>query len=230
MIDAASSATELTKSSASKQKLAEDLDQFMNLLVTQLQHQDPLDPMDPNEFTSQLVQFAGVEQQIQANSNLERMVEIQQSSLLGSLVGYIGKQVEVLGNEMSLDANGELHANYALAAKATTTTITITDDTGKSVYSTSGQTDAGRHAFHWNGKNTEGFSVPDGTYTITVSALDSEENPIEVAHSVTGLVTGVASDSGTPILSFKDTNYLTDAIISVVEKPASSSEDTTGGS
>ena len=211
---ATSGATDLTKSENSKQKLAEDLDQFMNLLVTQLQNQDPLDPMDPNEFTSQLVQFASVEQQIQSNANLEQMLELQQTSLLGTVVGYIGKQVEVSGNGMPLE-NGAAIAHYELSAKADTTTITITDQSGKSVFSTSGEVDAGRHAFDWNGKDTLGFQLDDGNYTITVSALDKDGDPIDVAHTVTGTVTGVSNDNGSAVLSLGEADYDVDDVLAV---------------
>lgn len=207
-------AEELTKSESSKQKLAEDLDQFMNLLVTQLQHQDPLDPMDPNEFTSQLVEFASVEQQIQANANLEQMLDLQQTSLLGTVVGYIGKQVEVSGNDMPLE-NSSAKANYTLDAKADSTTITVTDQTGKSVFFTTGETDAGRHSFEWNGQDTLGFPMEDGIYTVTVSALDSEGNPIGVAHTVTGTVTGVSNNDGTAVLSLGEADYDVDDVLAV---------------
>lgn len=216
MIDAAtaSGAGELTKSEASKQKLAEDLDQFMNLLVTQLQHQDPLDPMDPNEFTSQLVEFASVEQQIQSNSNLEQMLDLQQTSLLGTVVGYIGKQVEVSGNDMPLE-DGVATAHYSLEAKADSTAITITDQTGKSVFYTTGETDAGRHSFEWNGKDTLGFPQQDGIYTITVSALDASGDPIGVAHTVTGTVTGVSNNDGQAVLSLGEADYDVDDVLAV---------------
>jgi len=216
MVDpaAAAGAADLSKSETSKQKLAEDLDQFMNLLVTQLKHQDPLDPMDPNEFTSQLVQFASVEQQIQANANLEDMLELQQTSLLGTVVGYIGKQVEVLGNKMPLE-NGSANAHYELSAKADSTSITIIDQSGKSVFFTTGETNAGRHAFEWNGKDTLGFDQDDGIYTITVTALDKDGEAIDIAHTVTGTVTGVSNDDGTAVLSLGEADYDVDDVLAV---------------
>ena len=213
-VAAASSAAELTKSESSKQKLAEDLDQFMNLLVTQLQNQDPLDPMDPNEFTSQLVQFASVEQQIAANSNLEQMLDLQQTSLLGTVVGYIGKQIEVSGTDMPLE-NGSATAHYELSAKSDSTTITVTNRAGKTVFFRNGEVDAGRHAFTWDGKDTLGFQQDDGTYKITVTALDSEGEAIDVAHTVTGTVTGVSNDGGTAVLSLGEADYDVDDVLAV---------------
>ena len=210
----ASGAGDLTKSESSRQKLAEDLDQFMNLLVTQLKHQDPLDPMDPNEFTSQLVEFASVEQQIQANANLEQMVDLQQTSLLGTVVSYIGKSVEVTGNKMPM-VDGKATASYSLDARADTTTITVTDRTGRSVLTTPGETGAGRHSFEWNGKDMLGFPLQDGTYTITVSSLDESGNPINVSHTVTGMVTGVSNDNGQAILSLGDAEFDVEDVLAV---------------
>src|SRR3989338_691013 len=96
----ASATTTGTTSQAAQSdaKLKDDLNKFLNLLVTQLKHQDPLDPMDATEFTSQLVQFASVEQQIHQNANLEKLIALQQGSQISSLVNYIGMNVEATGH------------------------------------------------------------------------------------------------------------------------------------
>lgn len=88
-IAAAAGADSATKATLAQDKLEKDLNQFLNLLVTQLQNQDPLEPLDANEFTAQLVQFASVEQQIYQNSNLEKLVGMQQTSQVGSMVNYL---------------------------------------------------------------------------------------------------------------------------------------------
>ncbi len=209
-----STADALTQSQSSEQKLAEDLDQFMNLLVTQLKHQDPLDPMDPNEFTSQLVQFASVEQQIQSNKHLENMLDLQQTSLLGTAVGYIGTQVEVSGNKMPLE-NGAARADYELSGRSDSTTVTVTDDTGRVVFFTGGETEPGKHTFEWNGVDNFGFPVPDDVYTVTVSALDNEGEAVGVTQSVTGTVTGVSIENGVATLDLGGTEYTVDDVISV---------------
>ena len=127
-----------SKSDSSRQKLAEDLDQFMTLLVTQLKYQDPLDPMDPNEFTSQLVQFASVEQQIHGNANLEQMLDLQKTSLLATVVGYIGAEIDVTGDQMPL-LDGKAQADYTLSDDVEDTTITVTDSNDRVVYFTKGE-------------------------------------------------------------------------------------------
>ena len=104
-----------SQSAASKAKLDEDLNKFLSLLVTQLQNQDPLDPMDATEFTSQLVQFASVEQQIFQNSNLEKLLQLQETNQVSNLVDLIGNTVEAESRRMPLE-NGKAQFTYTIPA------------------------------------------------------------------------------------------------------------------
>lgn len=213
---AKTTAAALTKSGVSQRKLIKDLDQFMTLLVTQLKHQDPLDPMDPNEFTSQLVQFAGVEQQIQGNKNLEDMLTLQKSNMLGTVVGYIGRQVEINGNTLTLNNNGFAHADYTLLSSAESSTITVKNSKDRVVYFTEGKTTAGKHAFEWDGTDNFGFPVrADDTYKIEVSAKDAKGKPVDVEYTVTGMVTSVDIDKGVAILSVGSEKFNAEDVISV---------------
>lgn len=212
-----------TQGELASQRLADDLNQFLNLLVTQLENQDPLDPLDPNEFTSQLVQFASVEQQIYQNQNLEDMLELQQASLLGTVVGYIGSQVEVQGSTLSLE-NGQSRFTYNLEASAANTTITISDSNGRTVYFTDGETDAGSHEFAWNGTDNFGFPLEDGAYTLNVNSLDPDGNPVNVGTTVIGTVSGVSTDNGKTLLSIGEAQYSIDQVLAIrapVEQAAS---------
>lgn len=203
-----------TQGDLASQRLADDLNQFLNLLVTQLENQDPLDPLDPNEFTSQLVQFASVEQQIYQNQNLEDMLELQQASLLGTVVGYIGSQVEVQGTTLAL-RNGVSQFSYDLETSASSTTITISDQDGRTVFFTDGETDAGKHEFTWDGRDNFGFPLEDGAYTLNVNSLNPEGAPVNVATTVIGLVSGVSTDNGQTLLSVGGAQYSVDQIISI---------------
>ncbi|MGB0748373.1 MAG: flagellar hook assembly protein FlgD [Magnetospiraceae bacterium] len=192
-VESVAASQDLTQAERSEKKLAEDLDQFLTLLTTQLQHQDPLDPMDATEFTSQLVEFATVEQQIYANANLEKLIAATESTQLASLVNYIGMATESEGNEIAL-RNGSAEFGYELQANAHTATITIADNLGRTVFSTTANTEQGKHYYTWNGADLSGNTVEDGNYTVTVSALDHEGEPVEVGHSVVGEITSVSSD------------------------------------
>ncbi len=203
-----------SKSDSSRQKLAEDLDQFMTLLVTQLKYQDPLDPMDPNEFTSQLVQFASVEQQIHGNANLEQMLDLQKTSLLATVVGYIGAEIDVTGDQMPL-LSGKAQADYTLSEDSEDTTITVTDSNDRVVYFTKGEITEGKHVFQWDGNDNFGFPQDAGIYKFTASALDANGDPIDIAHGVTGTVTSVSMDNGSAIISMGGAEYKMDDVLAI---------------
>ena len=122
ILDATTADTAPTTSAGSKattdqNKLTGDLNRFLTLLVTQLQNQDPLEPLDANQFTSQLVQFASVEQQINQNANLEKLLTAQSENTMAAAVGYLGATVEVGGNALPLQGGGA-DASYTLTEQA----------------------------------------------------------------------------------------------------------------
>ena len=135
-----------TGSSAASARLAEDMDNFLTLLTTQLQNQDPTNPMDSKEMTNQLVQFSQVEQQIQQNKNLEQLLALQNHSATASAVSYIGRQVQMPGNASMLE-NGGARFGYSLSEPAQSVTLMVLDSSGKAVFQTDGLSDAGRHTF-----------------------------------------------------------------------------------
>jgi len=150
-------------------KLAANFDTFLKLLTTQLQYQDPLSPMDSNQFTQQLVQFSGVEQAIASNKNLEKLVNFQLSNATSTAASYIGKQVTAGGDTAQL-TGGSARWSYTLGANAADTQIEISDLAGHVVYKTSGQTTMGEHIFAWDGRASDNSIVPDGTYKISIAS------------------------------------------------------------
>lgn len=209
-----------SQSATSKAKLDEDLNKFLILLVTQLQNQDPLDPMSATEFTSQLVQFAGVEQQIFQNSNLEELLQLQQTNQISSLVGLIGKNVEAEGRQMPLE-NGKAEFTYTIPAGANTATITITNSSGLNVFTSEAVTTAGKQTFSWNGKSASGVQQDDGAYNVLVSGTDFQGNLLDIPHSVFGRITGVGIDGGVLALNMgDDIIFGQDKVLSVKELAA----------
>lgn len=211
---AASDALGTSKAAQSQQKLGQDMDYFMNLLVTQLKNQDPLDPMDPNEFTNQLVQFSAVEQQIQGNANLEKLIALQKANNVSAVVGYIDKTVEVSGNSLVLE-NGHSAGSYTLEGDSAKTLINIKDSKGNTVFSTTAETTAGRHNFTWDGINNQGYTSPDGTYKLTVSALDSTGLPLPVTQTTAGRVNGVTMQGGDVYLYIGNSTVSANNIIAI---------------
>lgn len=179
---------------AASQQLSADMNTFLTLLTTQLRYQDPLDPMDTAEFTNQLVQYSAVEQSIQTNTKLDKLLSMNMSNLGAQAVSYIGKVAQVLGDVMPLE-NGQAKATYTLDKNVVTATISVKDVNGKIVYSEQGKITAGTHEFTWDGKDSNGNQLEDGAYQIVVSTnVPSGETSASVMTTVFGKVTGVASD------------------------------------
>lgn len=179
-----------TGTDAATSNLAETFDTFLLLLTTQLQNQDPLDPMDSSEFASQLAQFASVEQSITTNKKLDQLVALQTSSMLNGAVSYVGKTVEVISDQLAL-ADESATISYGIDAKAVQTKITIVTEDGRTVRIFNGETDAGRHEFTWDGRDGLGNPMPDGIYNFHVIAVDREDETIDTITAFTGRVTGV---------------------------------------
>jgi flagellar basal-body rod modification protein FlgD len=190
-----SSTTAGSDSEAAKAKLDEDLNQFLTLLVTQLQNQDPLDPMDATEFTSQLVQFASVEQQIYQNSNLEKMLNLQETSQISSMVDFIGNQVEFFSQDLPV-ANGRAEFSYVMPAGVAKGSINIANANGLNVFYADADTGVGKHTVEWDGTDKNGQQLDDGIYTLLVTGQDSSGNLVEIEHLVVGPVTGAGVDDG----------------------------------
>jgi len=220
MFDSVSDATTIdttTKAGQDKKKLKDDLNQFLQLLVSQLQNQDPLDPMKANEFTNQLVQFSSVEQQIQSNANLEKLISAQQNTQAASMVNYLGTVVEAKGKEFYM-LNGQAVATYTLPAGVKENVLTVQDASGKTMFTVKGETDVGLHRIGWDGSKNDGTKAPDGAYTLVVSAKDQDGNLVDVAQTVFGYVTSTGIKDGNVTVTMGDVETDMTNIVSV-ERP-----------
>lgn len=194
--------------------LAETFDNFLVLLTTQLQNQDPLSPLDTNEFTQQLVEFTNVEQAIKTNDKLDQLIAMQGAGILTGALDYIGKKVEFGGTELNL-ADGEATVVYDLQSNAQGTTIEIRDENGITVRTLTGPTDAGKHEIVWDGKDSHGNTLADGIYEFEVSAEDADGQPIPLGQGSIGQVTGVDVVNGLIMLSVGDLSVSLSQITSV---------------
>lgn len=202
-----------TQSTAS---LAENFDNFLTLLTTQLQNQDPLSPLDTTEFTNQLTNFAQVEQIINSNKKLDNLINLQGSVQLGTGVSYIGKVAEAPGDVMLLqDGHGKI--GYELSQSAANTNITILDQANNVVGIFQGSTTAGPHLFEWDGLNAADDQQPDGAYRVLVTALDGEGNTIESSITTFGKITGVEIEDGEVTLVLGPLSVDLDDLVSVHE-------------
>lgn len=192
--------TAQSASSSPLSRLSANLDNFLTILTTQLQHQDPLSPMDTHEFTNQLVLFTGVEQQVKQNANLEEMITLQKNNVALGAVSYVGKAVDAAGNDFMLQ-DGAAELSYYMPGAAKTANLKIFDSVGKMVRQETADTTTGLHEFTWDGRDSAGNTLPDGQYRFEVTAVDAADEPLTVNHGFRGTVTGVEFDNGYAILS-----------------------------
>lgn len=201
---------------AASSKLAENFDTFLTLLVAQLQNQDPLEPTDTSDFVQQLVQFSEVEQLIDTNASLEKMLEFQTTSQAAAAINYLGSTIEATGNVVPLE-NGKAEFSYALPDQANATLIVISNSSGEVVHSEAGNTDIGKHNFVWDGLDANGNPLLDGNYTVSITARDADDELLEVPTSVFGRVTGVESTDDGALVSIGDVHIPLSDILSVKE-------------
>lgn len=204
---------------ADRQLIADNLDTFLQLLTTQLRNQDPLEPIDTNEFTAQLVQFSQVEQSVKSNSYLETLVASQALSASQTAVGYIGKVVTADGATTQFES-GE--AQWAVeAADSGQATFTIRDAEGTIVFTHESDVDSGQSLFTWDGSTSTGQPASDGLYTLTVVARDPSGQIVPVSTKISGIVRGAQFDGSEPMLDVGGIMVRLASVTSVEQPPAS---------
>jgi flagellar basal-body rod modification protein FlgD len=202
-----------TNSTAADQ-LGGNFDEFLQLLTTQLQNQDPTSPLDPNQFTQELVQFSSVEQQIQTNTSLTTLISLQQNAQTTSALNFIGHSVVINGSVANL-SNGQATWNYSVT-KPATATINVSDSTGSVVYSTTQSVQPGAQTFTWNGQTNNGNLLTSGTYTIAIAATDASGQTTAVATQSQGTVSGVDVSQNPPNLIVNGQSYPLSQVLQIV--------------
>ena len=199
-------------------RLAENFETFLTLLTAQLKNQDPLSPLDGNQFTQQLVQMSSVEQQLLTNDLLKSLVANSSGSAggFGEPVDMIGKMVTAESGEAALTDEGAAWL-YELPKGATKATLEIRNAVGQVVWTGSAPqlTTGVRHAFEWDGSKTGGGDASDGTYTLSVKAEDGEGRAMAGKTFVEGLVTGVELFNGKALLSLGKSQVWLDKVSAV---------------
>jgi len=197
-VTSATSSTASTTSTA-QQTLSGNFQTFLTLLTTQLKNQDPMSPMDSNQFTQQLVMYSQVEQQIDTNSKLDSLISLGSTQTNSYAMSYLGKSVVLTNGQQAL-SNGAADWTYGLNNDAASTTLTVTNSSGKVVYTTAGETTAGTHDFAWDGTDGNGNQLADGTYKLTVASTASDGSAVTTSVASKGTVSGIDLSGTTPQL------------------------------
>ena len=170
---------------------------FLKLLVAQLQAQDPLDPQSAEDFSAQLAQFSSLEQMTNVNTNLEQIQKFEQAVNNSSLVNLIGKSIDAPGNRIDLNSGDVKTLNFSIADDAAQVEVEVFDSTGKKVTTLPlGNLEAGNNQAVWNGKDAEGKAVQPGAYTFQVNAETINGEEVTAQTFVSGKITDVIFEEG----------------------------------
>jgi flagellar basal-body rod modification protein FlgD len=187
---------------------------FLNLLTTQLQCQDPLDPMDTSQMLDQMVQLNTVQAMddiTQSMQNLEATSNLQTT-------GLIGMNVQAQGNSLSIDSQGNASGGCYQLASPGQATIQIFDANGNLVRQiNAGAVDTSQQTFTWDGKDQQGNQLPAGNYTFSVSAVDGNNNPIQVTTSMIATVTGISFENGVTYLDLGSEQITLNDVIAITQ-------------
>jgi flagellar basal-body rod modification protein FlgD len=213
-LPAGSSSSSSSLSSTSGATLAGNFQTFLTLLTTQLQNQNPLDPLDTNQFTQQLVEFASVEQQLKTNDSLSTLVSLEQTAQSTQALTFVGKTAVVNGNTAALTNS---QATWELNVPSNSNlNVSIANSSGQTVFSGTYAVNAGNNQpFTWNGQGNDGTQWPDGQYTLTATATDSSGNSVGVTTQVQGVVSSVDLTQSPPLLTINGQSYTVNQIQSI---------------
>ena len=180
---------------------SDQLDQqtFLNLLTTQMQNQDPLDPMSNEEFVAQLATFSSLEQLMMANGALESVYYGIASLNNAAMAGLVGTDVVALGNGISYSGEGDVALNYDAQGDVANATVEITDSEGNVVWSGDiGALEDGEGSWTWDGTDFDGGQVEAGEYTFSITGEDTDGNDVEVTELIVGTIDEMDYSSGNP--------------------------------
>ena len=222
-LSAVSGGTTTAETSTSRASMGKEA--FLTLLITQLQHQDPLNPADSTEFTAQLAQFSSLEQLSNVNENLASLKLYQASINNAQAVSFIGKEIVSTGNSVEARSGQPVACEFELAKPAQKVVVSVYDATGafvKDVVATG--LAAGRQTVSWDGRDRNGNTAPDGTYTFEVQAEGSGKEAVAATTYTRGVVTGVSFQDGVTYLTVGKRRVAIGDVVQVSQPSAAASQ------
>ena len=199
--------------------------EFLKLLVTQLEHQDPTDPMKDEDFVAQLAQFSSLEQLTNISDGVKTMNQSSDQGHMLQAVSFLGKEVSAEGSQVSKEGDSVSSVAYSLPQEAASVNVNIIDANGNIVRTVqAGAKQAGNYTLSWDGLDYTGSEVPDGVYSIGIRAVDGNGKSMQVDTAVSGTVSGVKNSDGNTVLTLNDGREVTLTNIRQVIEPSAETE------
>ncbi len=209
-----------TTTATSVESLSENYELFLSVLTAQLENQNPLDPTDTDEMTSQLVNYAQVEQQILSNSYLENLVLATNNESASVAISLVGMEVTYVADDLEFTDGDTLSWSYDMPADMESATVQVLDENGDVVYSEPVSTDEGAYTFSWDGTKTNGATADDGTYSLQIVGTDTDGESVTIDPNTTSVVTQVDWSDGSAQLIME--NGATVSLSNIVSATAAS--------
>lgn len=203
-----------TSTTANTSGVPTNQDQFLQLLVTQIQNQNPLDPLDNAEFTSQLSQFAMLEELEQMNASMDQNMVYSQSLNNTMLLGLVGQHAVVEGDEVHVE-DGEISRTQIQSSSAGTATVEVRNAAGTVVATYTAEVEAGWNDLPWDGRLAGGDEAEDGTYTVSVSVHDRAGTEVDAITYMEGIVDSIRFENNLALLSIDGRDYYASEIAKV---------------
>ncbi len=217
-ISAVTAAETVNGQANSKEDTVLGKDDFMKLLVTQLQHQDPLNPMDSTTFTAQLAQFSSLEQLEGINDNLDNLNLSQEATNRSHAVSLIGRDVMTSGNSIQLNQGSADILHFILEEDATAVNAYIYDSAGNFIKTIqTGPLTSGEQSLNWDGTDNNGYEAGNGLYTFEVLAAGLDGGQVDLETIIKGKITAVSYENGNTYLALGDRKVPLADIYQVIE-------------
>lgn len=201
----AASQSSAAAAAASADSVADEKNQFLQMLITQLKNQDPLSPMDTTQFTNQMMMMGQLEQLFNLNESVGNMAAAQQGSLISQYSGLVGKDVLATGNQFQIAEGSAGELQFYLPETPADIEVNVFDKYGNLVRDFAPTiTTSGDHEVEFDGKDSQGTDLPTGYYTYTVSALNQEGNSILATTYSQGKISSIRLDNGSPVFQMGD--------------------------
>jgi len=211
-----------------QEKSANNQATFLKLLVAQLTHQDPMNPMEDTDMTGQLAQFSSLEKLTSINEGIENLGQAQERTDMLNAVSFIGKSIKASGYNISKEGTTVSKIFYGTGEALGGVKINVYDEDGAIVRTVVlGAKQPGSYEFEWDGRNDKGTLLPDGTYSVGILGEDTEGKAVMIRTEMAGEVSGIVQENGTSYLRLKDGRYVNFANVTEIVSSGSTEEDGT---
>lgn len=172
-------------------------DTFLRLLTTQLQNQDPTNPVSNEEFVAQLATFSQLEELQGISDGLDSLYLVNTSMNNAAMTNLLGQTVVARSDTFHYDGEGTQTVHFDAAGAATDATLTVTDADGTVVWSGDiGALADGEGSYEWSGEDLDGQPLPEGDYSFTIAATDADGDSVEVTGLIVGPVDQMSFEDG----------------------------------